>query len=397
MVHLIRTTLLLVAIFLVGCTYLPAKVPSIADERRLRAQSQSKIQEFRENWKMQAEVAGLAYPILTANSDLCGEDVIDDIGIEWVVFNDFPAPDPRLEQSTLAREIRANRAKADQPPEDEKGLVERIAARTLGIRHTPYLMVVVPGSPADIAGMLQGDILESFNGKPIRRDRGLHFDYGFDPYRGTRPYRWHFHRTMKNAMRDGSSIAIHYLRGGELLQTEIQPSNRCNFDVMALDFAEVAATSEEGIILVSSGLYEFAQSDLELQVFVAYQLAHELAGHRSETLPGWSGYPWLQQVYLGLDASRDRSIGLGGVLFSESGAPYSHIQLINADYMAMYMLAQAGIDVSQYASVWTSLPIKSPMAKIHPVSQIRVERMSDTLREITEKLNAGLPLNPVSN
>lgn len=351
---------------------------------------------------MQAEVGGLAYPILTANSDLCGEDVVDDIGIEWVVFNDFPAPDPRLEQSALAREIRANRAKAGLPPVEKEGLVERIAAKTLGIRHTPYLMVVVPGSPADKAGLRQGDILESFNGKPIRRDRGLHFDYGFDPYRGTRPYRWHFDRTMRKVLEDVSSVAIHYTRGGRaamIHRTEAQPVKKCDFDIMGLDFAEVGFASEEGVILVSSGLYESAQSYLEVQVFVAHQLAHELAGHRSETLTRWQGgwgYPWLELVYLGLDASSE-GVGLGGFLFSESWASFSQDQDINADYMAMYLLARAGIDMSQYASVWTSLPTKSPMAKIHPVSQIRVERMSDTLQEITEKLDAGLPLNPVAN
>ena len=369
---------------------------------RLSDESNSKVQEFRDNWKMQAEVAGLAYPILTANADLCGEDVVDDIGIEWVVFNDFPAPDLRLEQSALVKEIRAKRIKAGLPPVEEEGLVERIAARTLGIRHTPYLMLVVPGSPADDGGLRQGDILESFNGKPIRRDRGLHFDYGFDPYRGTRPYRWHFDRTMRKAMQDRFSVAIHYTRGGRaamIHRTEAQPVKKCDFDIMTLDFAEVGFASEEGVILVSSGLYESAQSDLDVQVFVAHQLAHELAGHRSETLTRWQGgwaYPWLELVYLGLDASSE-GVGLGGFLFSESWATYSEVQDINADYMAMYMLARAGIDVSQYASVWTSLPVTSPMTKIHPISQYRLERMSDTLREITKKLDAGLPLTPVSN
>ena len=349
---------------------------------------------------MQAEVAAIAYPILTANSDLCGEDVVDDIGIEWVVFNDFPAADPRFEQSALATEIRAARAKDGLPyKKDDTGLVERIAAKTLGIRHKPYLMVVIPGSPADKAGLRQGDILESINGKPIRRDRGLHFDYGFDPYLGTRPYRWLFNRTLKNALRDGSSVTIHYRRGTEVHQTEIQPTKKCDFDVMALDFAEVASASVDGIIFLSSGLYKSAQSDFELQAFIAHQLGHELGGHRTASphLRNGRTFPWLREVYLGLDASRDGGIGLRGVLFSQSQSSHSLEHEINADYIAMYILARVGIDVSKYADVWSSMPITSPMQKNHDMSYWRDESISYVQKQISEKLDAGLPLTPTIN
>ncbi|MCY3886018.1 MAG: M48 family metallopeptidase [Gammaproteobacteria bacterium] len=382
----------LVGVFLIGCTYLPIAMPSHADETRFGTESKLQVQKYHEDWTMQAQVAGLAFPILTANSDLCGNNIVYDIGIQWVVFNDFPAPDPRYEKQRRA----ATRSGVPHN-EPEIGLIERIAAKTLGILHRPYLIVVAPGSPADKAGLQQGDRLVGINGKPIRKDRGLHFDYGFDPYRGTRPYRWHFRSTLKNAMQDGSPVTIQYLRGADYHKTEVQPIRKCDFDVAALDFAEIASTSEDGILLVSRGLYQSAQSDFDLQAFISHRLAHELIGQRTDSMPGlrdgWT-FPWLRLVYLGLGRGNSPN---WEHWFSQYWTSYSQVDEIEADYLAMYLLARAGIDVSQYASVWASIPSSSPMRKTHAVFQERFERMSTTHQEIAKKLNEGIPLNPMSN
>ena len=88
-------------------------------------------------WTQQQLVAGLAYELGVANVALCGDDTSNNLGIEWLTLADFP---------------NANL---------------RIAGSRLGVGRLPFVTVVTPNSPADLAGVLNGDSLLTVNSKAI--------------------------------------------------------------------------------------------------------------------------------------------------------------------------------------------------------------------------------------
>lgn len=368
-----RTLLSLPVILLVGCYSAPVFLPTPEDQKTNKAQSELWIQAFNENAEKQAHIAGLAYPLLVANSDLCGSNVVNDIGIQWIVFNDIV------------------------------GVVGRFAAINLGISHNPYLTVVTPGSPAAKAGLQEGDTLLSLNGSRIGKDRN--WVAWVD---NTRLYRWRFNRFLNRALSQRSSITVQYRRGTEIFQTDIQPVRRCDFDVFVIEYSFPASKTDGvavsysefnplnsisygGTILISSGLYEWAQTDRELQMFIAHELAHEIVGHRVHATK------WLIRVEPLKRAGLLGDFGRGGLLnFPHPTTPrrYDQTQEQDADYLAMYLLARATIDVSEYANIWTLIPDDAPIMDTHGTLENRRKVIESTLVEIEGKMDADLPLDP---
>ena len=371
-----RTLLSLPVILLIGCYSAPVFLPTPEDQKTNEAQSEQWIQAFNENAEKQSHIAGLAYPLLVANSDLCGSKVVTELGIQWIVFNDVV------------------------------GVVGRVAAINLGISHNPYLTVVTPGSPAAKAGLQEGDTLLSLNGSRIGKDRNW-----VAWVNNTRLYRWRFNRFLNRALSQRSSITVQYRRGNEILQTDIQPVRRCDFDVFVIEYSFLASeidgaavSSSEfsplnsisygGTILISSGLYEWAQTDRELQMFIAHELAHEIVGH------GAHATTWLISVEPLKRAGLLGDFGRGGFLnFPHPTTPrrYDQTQEQDADYLAMYLLARADIDVSEYANIWTLIPDDAPIMDTHGNLENRRKVIESTLVEIQTKIDSGLPLDPISS
>ena len=368
MLYLYRCVFALPIIFLIGCATPFVTAPSEADLQRQREELEAQVQLFQNKWNRQDHIGGLAYPILAANSDLCGSKVVNDIGIRWTTLNDLSET------------------------------IQRIAAITLGVSQYPYLTVVIPGSPADIAGLRQGDVLSSINGVALREDRKSIWSGHVN---GVRYYRWQFNRILKKAERDGSPITIEYHRENELHVTEIQPASRCDYEVFVFEHVKVASYSEGRAILISSGLYEFAQSDRELQTIIGHELAHRIAGHKARVSTGETIARGVDFVLNALDAigtalSGDPIDENPDSIFSNPNAPKSHRHAheLEADYLGMYLLARAGIDVTENAKFWVRVPNDSPLLYTHTHKEGRMENMTTTLQEISKKMDASVPLDP---
>ena len=371
MLYLYRTVFALPIIFLIGCATPLVTAPSAADLEREREALEAQVQLFQNKWERQIHIGGLAYPILTANSDLCGSKVANDMGILWTTLNDLSET------------------------------IQRSAAQTLGVSQYPYLTVVIPGSPADIAGLRQGDVLSSINDVAVREDRKSMWSGHVN---GVRHYRWQFNRILNKALRDGSPIKIEYQRENELHATEIQPTSRCDYDVIVFDHEYVASNSEGRAIFISSGLYEFAQSDRELRTIIAHELAHRIDGHKARVSTGESiarGVDLVLGVLGAIDAvvSGDQHSDIPNSIFSNPNAAqsYRHAHELEADYLGMYLLARAGIDVSENAKFWTRVPTDSPLSYTHAHEEGRMANMTSTLQEISKKMDANVPLDPNSS
>jgi len=122
----------------------------------------------------------------------------------------------------------------------------------------------------------------------------------------------------------------------------------------------VDAHTEGARMVVYSGMLRFAESDDELAIVLAHELAHELLGQKLS------------------------------VENAES----------EADYLGLYLVARAGYDVTAATQFAKRLGAEFPLAleqragHIHPISAARSIALADTLREIEGKLERGEPLEP---
>jgi len=170
----------------------------------------------------------------------------------------------------------------------------------------------------------------------------------------------------------------------------VQPVETCRSEIFvsrALAFRAYATGQKIG---VSTGLLNFLEEEPHLQYIIAHELAHNVYGHVSK--------------------ARTRGI-LGGLLdgislvtgiwtnglFSKQGIRANSKAFENeADYVSMYILANAGVDLNGIEDVWRRVSTQTGISetRTHPSRPIRYLRMAKTREEIAEKIEKGEPLVP---
>ena len=170
----------------------------------------------------------------------------------------------------------------------------------------------------------------------------------------------------------------------------IQPVKKCRSEIFVSRAVAFRAYATGARIGVSTGLLNFLDKQKDLQYIIAHELAHNVYGHVSKV--------------------RTRSI-LGGMLdgislvtgiwtdglFAKLGiAAYSKRFENEADYVSLYILANAGVDLSGIEDVWrrVSAQVGLRESRTHPSRTVRYLRMANTRQEIAEKIEKGEPLIP---
>lgn len=352
---------------LTGCnTFTRPEIP-IAKPGGSSHQIQKRVRLLEENWARQVRIAEIAQPLLIANSDLCGSRVTWDIGIQWITFNDLDDP------------------------------IDKGAGLEIGVTEYPFLTGVIPGSPAFDAGLRPGDTLQAIDGVSLDEDLWTFERQRVFATTGQNRYRSHFRRMVQNASRDGV-VSIEYQRENARHSTELSPIQRCDFNVFVLAYLDLASqVSPTQDILISSGLYIFARSDSDLQSIVAHELAHVMAKHRPRTSTEKhlaKGHEMLGHAMI--DGMETRNSEL---VFSHPTSPrtYTRSPELEADSLAMYLLARAEIDVSKYIDFWMRIPAETPLDHTHVQDRVRTDNMKAMYREIQKKIDTGLPLVPNEN
>jgi len=175
---------------------------------------------------------------------------------------------------------------------------------------------------------------------------------------------------------------------------DITPEAACSFPVLLDPSDAINAYADGTNIYITTGMYRFAQSDQELQLVIAHELAHNSEGHLDKKL----GNTILGAV---LDVTAAAyGINTQGAFSDATSRMFSQEFEREADYVAMYMLSKASVPTIEAANFWRRMSaeypgsIKGSFSASHPASAERYLNIEATDLEIRNKINSGSALMP---
>lgn len=371
------SSLALLGFLLVGCTTLQTPEPKTAVYKQSVREIQDQLLTNIEN---QSRLRGIIYPILKSNADLCKSRVTR-LEFEWLTLNDL-----RL-----------------------IGDIQRDAGAAIGISTFPTVTVITPGSPAFQAGLRTGDMLVSINEIPVLEDKEEGFVRWYARFgEGDRIYREVLNSKLRRATWS-DDVTLEYKRGEETHQIEFQPIERCDLSIATVTFDGLSSKTAEDAVVVSTALLDFAENDSEVQFLVAHELAHINYGHSPGRLTPLGAVATTADLFINIafgvasgigntNPTSPRAAFLPGAIFSrQNNPPYRSVLELEADYLAMYMLARSNIDISGYADFWERIPPESQLAKVHVMEEGRIENMKAVQEEIKHRIATNAPLIPAKN
>lgn len=146
-----------------------------------------------------------------------------------------------------------------------------LLARSLGMGEWPVVASVAPDGPAAMSGLLPGDEIVAIAGVPVasivaRRNPGpLVAEAMLEEIAATPP---------------DQGIVLIVQRGGGITDIRIIPVRHCAVRLVLETDSSVDAHSDTRNVSVSTGLVTLAQSDDELAMAAAHELAHIIHGDR---------------------------------------------------------------------------------------------------------------------
>lgn len=147
-------------------------------------------------------------------------------------------------------------------------------------------------------------------------------------------------------------------------------------------------------VMFTPEIMDFLETDKELATVIAHELSHNVMGHHSKkAVNGILG------TVLDI-AAATQGINTGGLMGSIGVQSFSQGFENEADYVAIYILALAGYDVSNVHQLWRKMTIqtgtgtKSSFFSSHPSNPERFIRMQRAIEEVKAKQKAGQKLEP---
>jgi len=269
-----------------------------------------------------ARVMGVADRIRIAATPSCGKQVGAVLGI-------FTANEKTF------RDLARNEFEFEEA-------VHRIATQRFRLGEQETVLLVVPGLPADLAGILPGDVITQVNGRPLSLRHRLH---------------------SLRVKQDREEIGLTIERNGEELAYSVEVAIGCAFpsqswfgnsiNAFATKFGKKTGT------YVLYGMLDFLPSDDDLAIVLGHELAHLI-------------------------------LDTGGTKRTEA----------DADYLGLYLTARAGFEIAGAPELWNRMARENPYATVdwgfyaHPTSAARSSELAAIIEEIAGKLERAEPLDP---
>jgi hypothetical protein len=231
---------------------------------------------------------------------------------------------------------------------------------------------IVEGSPAEAGGLLLGDRLLRVNDVKVPR--------------GDRATTFAVERLKQLWLLDQPNVRV-VDRNGVEVKLEIEAEKSVYYSVIVTPFLGDEPVYAEGKALYFSlDLLEGLEEE-EFDYICAFALVQNVMKHAK--MKG-------KNEFIGgvLDiAAAVSGINTGGIFGSLGRNAHKAGFLIESDILALYALAQSGVDISGYPDFWEARLTKEGKG-VDRVSRERIEAMRQTIAEIAEKRAKGEPIYP---
>ena len=344
--------LLMIAIVSIGCTTSTKIARSSSEEIYAAKLHQNKlaIDLYLERLRRTNE---LAWPIMVSNEPLCNSNRTNGIGVAMITARVLPRPLWEIAHSEHAVTMR------------------------------PQIAAVATGSPAELAGLREGDVVLSIDG----RRTGTRVNAISDT-----------HNSLRHSLKTGLPVKfeIERQRDGHAQHINVHPVPACSSFVYVVLDRNVNAFADGKDIFMLTGLIQFAQADEDLQLVIAHELAHNSHAHVRKSL-GNVLFGSLADVF-----AASQGVATGGLFGDLGRLMYSREFEREADYVGMYMLARANVSTTTVANFWNRLAAEFPssnrgtLIRSHPLSSERFANIQKAHNEISAKIQTGIPLFPES-
>jgi hypothetical protein len=197
------------------------------------------------------------------------------------------------------------------------------AIRAFGLDAGPGVLALVPGSPAERAGLRLDDVLISLDGRPLPHgDPGR--DRSFDRMAQILD-------AIDAAFADGQA-EVEVRRAGAPLILHVGAEPGCASRFQLVPSARMNAEADGRYVQVTTALASYVADDAELAAVLAHEFAHNILGHRVR-----------------LDADR---VSRG--FFANFGRNAAQVRAteIEADRYSIYLLDRAGYDPEAAVRFW---------------------------------------------
>lgn len=178
----------------------------------------------------------------------------------------------------------------------------------------------------------------------------------------------------------------------------INPSRaNCFFPVNLVDDQGLNAFADGEKVYIPTGMLRFSETDDELAYVVSHELAHNILNHLGKK----SGNAALGTVFDILVIAAT-GVDTQGAFANAGRGAYSQAFEAEADYLGVYIAASAGYDVAQAPLIWRKMAVENQAGIVkqynssHPSTPERFVALSNTVDEISNKLDMGLALMPNS-
>lgn len=206
-----------------------------------------------------------------------------------------------------------------------------------------------------------------------------------------------FSKVLKEIDLKKESVEFVIEREGERLKLNIPTTKICPFSFHIVMDPEIRDTinayTDGERIFVTPGLLRFIQDDNELAIVLSHEIAHAVLEHVQKTL----GNKIIGSI-LDIAITIATGINTQGVFGTLGGLVYSKEFEKEADYLGTYIAAVSGYDITNAANIWRKLAAEYPgstkdiFLATHPSSPERYVLIENTVKEIKEKQEKGLPL-----
>lgn len=300
----------------------------------------------------QERLLNVSYPLLVAAAELCEGAVGATYG--------FTLHGRKLYRETLGREY------------------EEVAARHFRIDDRLAVRYAHPALPAAAAGLRAGDRVLAAGGRSLD-GRGASEAMGI----------------IRELGASGSrSLQLRIEREGQIRELTIPGVPACRYPVQLINDDAVNAFADGAKVGLNTGMLRFAETDRELALVVAHEIAHNALGHLTKRLGN---------VLLGtlVDiAFAVIGVNTQGVFGKVGGQAFSQGFEAEADLAGLYIVARAGYEITDAANFWRRMAVEHPgsikgsFLATHPSAPERFLAIEKTVREIEEKRQRGEPLLP---